>query len=582
MIKLFVFFGFMCASLFLFSQNSYVIQYDKLSNKFTYKKVVFESTGDKKELDLKGKLPKLIQGDNVVVEVINYNPFLYYVEIEEKENLQPTVKKGNSFALLNMMTSGLSPLSSFMTGLSTMQNEFSRRGEEAIAVNESELELYLNETKMLSNIIQEYNSKYEIYKQILAQIESEELPLNVKSVIKKLEDIYKNYNNLTDKIEFLSSSSNFHFNKAGVTDVNLKESAISFDYQLNKFKELLANAENIYNKKEIGEWISKLKSAEFKMKKSFVISSQSKLFSLTNFEDNELNNKFLVGIQYKIKFYRLSDLKELLSLKVSESSPNYVKYYYSNKFWNPKGEIVDTFCFDCKPVLRAEGLYNGQAPRNLTGIFRDQNIEKNELNEEAEGKWTFYDENGGISNILIAPESDPIRKNFKQELKLEDMNQVYSISKTVDFPIKHNVTMNWSTGFYSIGSFMERNTYFSKENPSMDSVTISETKLSRSLICIGSQMAFDFQGNKVITPSINLGAAVDFWDDRDIHFLLGGGLKFKHFQYLSLSAGISFTRVNILNPSLQVGQTYKLENISGNVQSKKYVPGYYIGLNISF
>ena len=42
MIKLFVLFGFMCASLFLFSQNSYVIQYDKLSNKFTYKKNFYE------------------------------------------------------------------------------------------------------------------------------------------------------------------------------------------------------------------------------------------------------------------------------------------------------------------------------------------------------------------------------------------------------------------------------------------------------------------------------------------------------------------------------------------------------------
>jgi len=114
---------------------------------------------------------------------------------------------------------------------------------------------------------------------------------------------------------------------------------------------------------------------------------------------------------------------------------------------------------------------------------------------------------------------------------------------------------------------------------------VGQTSLSRSRICIGSQMVFDFQGNKLITPSLNLGAAVDFWDERDIHFLIGGGMKFKQFPYLSLSAGLAFTRVNVLNKSLQVGQSYDNSNSSidpSTLQTKKYVPGYFMGLNISF
>ncbi|MFM7683965.1 MAG: hypothetical protein ACKO7P_14670, partial [Bacteroidota bacterium] len=114
MLKVFLIFVVLISSFDLFSQNSYVVQYDKPSDKFTYKKIVFESNGVKKEVDLKGKLPKLNLGDNVVVEVTNYNPFLYYVSIESEEMKVSTGKKSNTFGLLSLMTGGLAPLTSFV------------------------------------------------------------------------------------------------------------------------------------------------------------------------------------------------------------------------------------------------------------------------------------------------------------------------------------------------------------------------------------------------------------------------------------------------------------------------------------
>ena len=81
--------------------------------------------------------------------------------------------------------------------------------------------------------------------------------------------------------------------------------------------------------------------------------------------------------------------------------------------------------------------------------------------------------------------------------------------------------MNWSTGIYGIGSFSKRNTYSSTFNPNMDTITVSALEDDALKMCIGSQMVFDFTGSKSIAPSINLGAAVDLWDDKDIHFLLG-------------------------------------------------------------
>jgi hypothetical protein len=94
-------------------------------------------------------------------------------------------------------------------------------------------------------------------------------------------------------------------------------------------------------------------------------------------------------------------------------------------------------------------------------------------------------------------------------------------------------------------------------------------------------MAFNVYEGKVIIPSLNLGAAVDLWNDRDVHFLVGGGLKFTQFQYLSLSLGVAFTRINVLNDDYEVGRTYEA-NVVGDVFSKKYRPGYYFGININF
>jgi hypothetical protein len=107
-------------------------------------------------------------------------------------------------------------------------------------------------------------------------------------------------------------------------------------------------------------------------------------------------------------------------------------------------------------------------------------------------------------------------------------------------------------------------------------------------------MDFQFFGNKTITPTVNLGAAVDFWNDREIHFLLGGGLRFKAFPYLGLSAGLSFTRMQLLNDQVRIGDMLEgsesdyldsdsNKTINGTpLVEKKYRPGYYFGINITF
>jgi hypothetical protein len=573
----------------IFSQVSYRVEYDKPSDKFTYKKIEYTSSGEKKEINLKGKLPKLNQGDNVVIEVTNYNPFLYHVVIEDQELKVATGKKSNAFGFLSMLSGGLAPISSFMSNLSGVQADFSRA--ETLAKNESELELFTAESQVVAGLIQEYEKKYSLFQKTLMDIEKEDLQSEVKTIIGKLKDVYKNYYDPTDKIELLSTSSRLHFFKAGVTDSKLKENANSFDYQLMKFKELLANPSNSYSKKGIEEWINKLESANFQQSKSFMVSSESNSFTIGSSEE-DMEQDALVGMNYKIKFYRLKDIKEALNSADSEygsESPVYLKYYYPNKYWNEDGEVVDTLCENCTPVLRAEGLWKNkeEIPRNYSELFESGEEEDKKMKDDADGKWTFYSEQGKIASVSFGPEIELGSKNKKTpklDYDEDKLSSMYSVVKSVEIPVKGGIIMNWASGLYSISSFKQRSNYYTIDNATGDSSTVQETTLSRSKICIGSQMAFDFAGNKLITPTLNLGAAVDFWDDRDIHFLVGGGLKFKKFPFMSLTAGVAFTQVNVLNKSLQVGQAYDYSNSSiepSNIQTKKYVPGYFVGLNIN-
>jgi hypothetical protein len=573
-----------------YSQVSYRVEYDKPSDKFTYKKIDNSSSDGKQEIDLNGKLPKLNKGDVVVIEITNYNPFLYHVVIEEQEMKVATGKKSNAFGFLSMLSGGLSPISSFMTNLSGVKEDLKESRAESLAKNESELELFIAESQVVAELIKEYERKYTLFEKTLLEIEKEDLQSDVKSIVGKLKDIYKNYSDPIDKIELLSSSSRLHFFKAGVTDSKLKENANSFDYQLMKFKELLANPANSYTKKGIEDWIIKLESANFQLKKSFMVSSEANSFTIGSSEE-DMERDALVGMNYKIKFFRLKDIMEAVEPDYDEDnsdSPIYLKYYYSNKYWSVDGKVVDTLCENCVPILQAEGLWkvgDDEIPRNYLQLF--ESAEDKEMKDNAVGKWTFYSEQGKISSVSYGPEvelNSRNKKSTKIDFDEDKLSSMYSVVKSVEIPVKSGVIMNWSSGLYSIGSFKQRSNYYTTNNLSMDTSTVQQTTVSRSKICIGSQMAFDFAGNNIFIPTINLGAAVDFWDERDIHFLIGGGLKFKKFPFMSITAGVAFTQINVLNKALQVGQSYDSYNDlldESNFQTKKYVPGYFVGLNIN-
>jgi hypothetical protein len=229
----------------------------------------------------------------------------------------------------------------------------------------------------------------------------------------------------------------------------------------------------------------------------------------------------------------------------------------------------------------------------------DEWLERNPLEEAALKDWVFYDTNGVVDYVSVAPTyeedlSTSWEKEFAKTYDSDELENKPHQRRMVELPVNGGFNVGWTSGFYAVGAFGPRYQYSLSSNATMDSVQLNGTTSSSILPCIGSQMDFQFFGNKTITPTVNLGAAVDFWNDREIHFLLGGGLRFKAFPYLGLSAGLSFTRMQLLNDQVRIGDMLEgsesdyldsdsNKTINGTpLVEKKYRPGYYFGINITF
>ena len=134
------------------AQKSYHVSYNKSQDSYQF----FENKliqGKTEKVELKNNFPKLKENDIVTIEVTNYNPFKYYVSISEDWKTVSTGKKSGASGILNLITMGLNPFSSFMQSI-PIPDDFTRGSEIPNQVeNELEFDLYENQSsEMLSSI----------------------------------------------------------------------------------------------------------------------------------------------------------------------------------------------------------------------------------------------------------------------------------------------------------------------------------------------------------------------------------------------------------------------------------------------
>lgn len=545
------------------SQEHYLIKYDKSKNKYDFQHIVTSASRSNDTLDLK-KLPKLDPGDIVEVTVYNYNPFLYAVNIE-RENIMFEEKPNNLLSILGMMVTGLEPISGLLGSLSSSVNMFR---DDSDVSNPEQFELYNANVKKMEKLMLSYDKNVDFFLEVLEQLKSEDLYKNKEATLRKLEKVYIDYHNPIHELNELVFEINKAYYKSGITGESFHKEKASLDINIDEFRKRLIWPDNLYTPEKLQNLIENLQKSNFTTSKFFTLGEELKS---TSFKENS----GISEIRFTISFTRLADIYS--SMKTDEEAYTYAKYYYNDSYYNTNGEIQEQPCGSCYPVLRAEGLLKGIPPRYFDDLLNDES----RMDDVVIGKWLFYNKEGDLEKI----DNDPLmstQSSFPKQFVLKnDLENIPAIKTVVNAPVTGRANMNWTSGVYAVGVFGNRYEYVSTLDNSLDSITVSSTGLPNNRFCIGSQMAFNVYEGKVIIPSLNLGAAVDLWNDRTVHFLVGGGLKFTQFQYLSLSLGVAFTRINVLNDDYEVGRTYDA-NVVGDVFSKKYRPGYYFGININF
>jgi len=593
--KIIILFGIIVNVTLINAQKSYHVSYNKGQDSFQFFELKLIQ-GKMEKVELKNKSPRLKENDIVTIEVTNYNPFKYYVAINEDWKTTSTGKKSGASGILNLITMGLNPFSSFMRSI-PLAEDFARGDESpSLVENTDELDLYQNQSAEMLTSINVFLDQFKEFQGVLENLQEEDIESQKEMIISKLKKCASDYVDPLSIIEDLYPSAKYHFFKAGVANSELVDQEKEADNRITKFKEDKVLMDAIYSKENIYDLIQQLNSAKFSCQKKYQVMNIN-TFKVDDPEYDELqNDDVVIGKLYTISFYNINELKDASREESGFDQNIFLRYYHPNRFWTTKGEITDSICQGCKPVIWAEGLWQGDAPRNLFGIYPsgfgneppsgwEDTIP---LSNDAVGNWNFYDKNGKLEHISVAPltsenatadKKDGVNPTFDDYLLEDKIAQ----RKTVEMPVKGAINMSWSSGIYSVGSFTTRKKYTSQD-VGYDSVKIIGTTQANMKICFGSQMDFQFYGNGFLTPSINVGAAVDFSQDHDIQFLLGGGLKFKKFPLLGITGGLAFTPNQVLKDTYQLGVNYykELDFDSSSYFSRKYQFGYFVGVNLNF
>lgn len=183
-----------------------------------------------------------------------------------------------------------------------------------------------------------------------------------------------------------------------------------------------------------------------------------------------------------------------------------------------------------------------------------------------------------------------------KEIKGEDPES-YPIDhvKRISVPIKQPNVPYWSLGVNAvipIGGVVD---YSVKEIAGdyfmdiPDSLSITQNSVGSALMSVGTVLSFDIPTEKAIIPNVQLGAAISGinkpQENWNLNLLLGGGMSFRQFPFLSVNAGFSFTQMRVLKNEYITDRPFvKPESISyddySSLFKKSFKPGVYFGIGI--
>jgi hypothetical protein len=177
-----------------------------------------------------------------------------------------------------------------------------------------------------------------------------------------------------------------------------------------------------------------------------------------------------------------------------------------------------------------------------------------------------------------------IDEDVDEKFRDDNLKQQIAIS----LPVSGGVHCSWATGVYGLNAFKGIRS-FQLNTVSYDSVRIDEKKVESLRFALGTSLLIEFPNKSFLVPNISIGAAMGLVTDAEgtmsypVSFLLGGGVKLEKFPFIALNAGLSFCESRTLKNGFTSGQVLENSTYGQNdISRKSFLPGYFIGLNITF
>jgi hypothetical protein len=354
----------------------------------------------------------------------------------------------------------------------------------------------------------------------------------------------------------------------------------------SKMNEVTAIPNSLITVEKIDALIYQFENLKFETEQIYMIHTGSTTASFTGASGS--SSGVITDMDFSIDVFDVD--KVLESTKKDQKLKRYVKYPNPGRYWTTDNKPTQTPCSTCKPMIKAEGVIEGDVlPENYAELFNNEG----ELIKECVGKWIIYDDNGNIKTIKYPPSVLVLNGNAPGESGMATFNNenlpenTITTKKNIRLPVAGAFSVNWTTGLVGVGAFKGRNTYTTRTvGLNQDSLSVVKKDATPLNVCLASVMSIDFLSGRVLVPGINLGVAVDLSSGRNLNYLLGFSVRPKKFPLFSLTGGMAYTPVNILNTDISETRTYKQTEFyntlgQGSLNVQKYQLGYYFGLHIN-
>jgi hypothetical protein len=258
---------------------------------------------------------------------------------------------------------------------------------------------------------------------------------------------------------------------------------------------------------------------------------------------------------------------------------------YDDKAWDDIDNIDDVLSdFEEQHIDEYGDVKSISPSQTLSKLAsKDFEVEHTYRSKTHEGTWKKYDMNDYF--ILFRD---------KKEGEEESDDLLVDHAKMVSVKTKKKYKPHWGLGVDYVLPFSGRTEYVVSSAQSIDwdmpdSLSVSENSTSAMQLTIGTKLCFDIPTKNSLMPSgvfgIAIGGLSNVEENFNLNFLLGGGLGFKGFPYLSLNAGISFSQLNVLKDGYRLNSSFiEPEGYDSTDQSslfdKKFKPGIFFGLTV--